>query len=175
MRRPVLVLRPPLRAPLGRVLLATDLSELSEVVHEAALDLLEGLFAGEAPELRTLLVSWQHHSAPAFPGGDHGEADAPSALDRFLEGRRSPARTAGGAVREGDPSREIAAEARDWGADLVVLGTYGRTGTVRVLLGSVAEGALRSTPCSVLVIPAAAVSEERASLPAIEARAARSA
>ncbi|HEU0080210.1 MAG TPA: universal stress protein, partial [Longimicrobiaceae bacterium] len=34
-RRPMLVVHPPLRSPMGRVLLTTDLSELSEVVHEA--------------------------------------------------------------------------------------------------------------------------------------------
>lgn len=71
-------------------------------------------------------------------------------------------------MRLGDPAREIAAEAREWDADLLVLGTHARSGAARVLLGSVAEGALRSARCSVLVVPAA----ESARLPALEARAA---
>ena len=171
-RRPVLVLKPPLCAPPGRVLLTTDLSEFSEVVHEAAMDLLDGFFTGGAPELRALLVARDGRAFPASHPDGHGDAGAASALGRFLEALRPRGRPLEGAVRVGDPSREIAAEAEAWGADLVVLGTHGRTGAARVLLGSVAEDALRSTPCSVLVIPAGAVASERASLPAIEARAA---
>jgi hypothetical protein len=47
--------------------------------------------------------------------------------------------------------------AREWEADLVVLGTHGRRGLPRFFLGSVAETVLRKAPCSALVIPPAAV------------------
>ena len=53
---------------------------------------------------------------------------------------------------EGDPGVEIARYAADAGADLVVMGTHGRTGIERMLMGSVAEQTLRNAPCSVLVI-----------------------
>lgn len=53
---------------------------------------------------------------------------------------------------EGDPGVEIARYAADAGMDLVVMGTHGRTGMDRLLMGSVAEQTLRAAPCSVLVI-----------------------
>lgn len=55
-------------------------------------------------------------------------------------------------VRQGDPRHEIMEEAQDWGADLVVVGSHGRTGLQRWLLGSVAEHVVRHAPCSVEVV-----------------------
>jgi nucleotide-binding universal stress UspA family protein len=49
----------------------------------------------------------------------------------------------------------VAAEARAWGADLVVAGTHGRRGLDRLLLGSVAEGILRRSAVPVLLVHAA--------------------
>jgi nucleotide-binding universal stress UspA family protein len=47
----------------------------------------------------------------------------------------------------------VASEARQWEADLIVVGTHGRRGIGRVLLGSGAEQVIRSAPAPVLVIP----------------------
>ena len=55
-------------------------------------------------------------------------------------------------VVEGHPAQVIAALAADRGADLVVMGTHGRTGFDRLVLGSVTERVLRQAPCSVLVV-----------------------
>ena len=46
----------------------------------------------------------------------------------------------------------IVEEARQWQADLIVIGTHGRTGFSRVLFGSVAEGVVRTAPIPVLLI-----------------------
>lgn len=54
-------------------------------------------------------------------------------------------------VREGDPRTEIVAEAERLQADLIVLGSKGRTGVARWLMGSVAEYVVRHAPCSVEV------------------------
>jgi nucleotide-binding universal stress UspA family protein len=54
-------------------------------------------------------------------------------------------------AREGDPAAEVIAAARAWDADLIVLGTHGRTGVARILLGSVARNVLYHAPCSVLI------------------------
>ena len=48
----------------------------------------------------------------------------------------------------------IRATAEKLGADLIVMGTHGRTGLAHVFLGSVAERTLRSAPCPVLTIQA---------------------
>jgi nucleotide-binding universal stress UspA family protein len=53
---------------------------------------------------------------------------------------------------EGDPSVEIPRFAAEAGVDMVVMGTHGRTGQERLLMGSVAEQTLRTAPCSVLVV-----------------------
>ena len=53
---------------------------------------------------------------------------------------------------EGDPASEIVRYARDGRVSLIVMGTHGRTGVERLLMGSVAEKVLRDAPCSVLVV-----------------------
>jgi nucleotide-binding universal stress UspA family protein len=55
---------------------------------------------------------------------------------------------------EGDPAEEIVELARDSLCDLIVMGTHGRTGLGRLLMGSVAERVMRRAPCPVLTIKA---------------------
>ena len=50
----------------------------------------------------------------------------------------------------GDPSTAIATLAEEEGADMIVMGTHGRTGLTRLLMGSVAEAVVRRAPCPVL-------------------------
>jgi len=54
-------------------------------------------------------------------------------------------------VKFGEPRTVILDEARERGVDLLALGTKGRTGLARVLVGSVAEGVIRGSACDVLV------------------------
>jgi nucleotide-binding universal stress UspA family protein len=58
-------------------------------------------------------------------------------------------------VVEGDPTAAILATARDHRIDLIVMGTHGRCGMSRLLMGSVAEGVLRQATCPVLTLRAA--------------------
>ena len=53
-------------------------------------------------------------------------------------------------VEAGEPSDAILSAAKDGGADLIVMGTHGRTGLSRLLIGSVAEAVLRRATCPVL-------------------------
>ena len=53
---------------------------------------------------------------------------------------------------EGDPAAEIVRYARDAAMDVIVMGTHGRTGVDRLLMGSVAEQVLRGAHCSVMVV-----------------------
>jgi nucleotide-binding universal stress UspA family protein len=65
-------------------------------------------------------------------------------------------------LRLAAPAHEIAQLASDLEADLIVVGTHGRRGLKRVLVGSVAEGVARLAPCPVLVVrPKQVVEMER--------------
>lgn len=63
----------------------------------------------------------------------------------------------------GTPARQIADFAQKKDADLIVVGTHGRKGLGRLVMGSTAEGLLRWAPCQVLVVKPK-VAAERASL-----------
>ena len=56
------------------------------------------------------------------------------------------------ALLVGDPAAEILRYARAHGVDLLVIGTHGRTGLRRLVLGSVAEHVVRQAPCPVMVV-----------------------
>jgi nucleotide-binding universal stress UspA family protein len=57
-----------------------------------------------------------------------------------------------GHLRIGNPAREIVQLASDLSADLIVVGTHGRTGMVKLLLGSVARNVLSHASCPVLLV-----------------------
>ena len=64
------------------------------------------------------------------------------------------------AMREGPPSREIVGYATEEGCDLIVMGTHGRGGLNRLLLGSVAERVVRSSEVPVLTVRVGATDED---------------
>jgi nucleotide-binding universal stress UspA family protein len=63
-------------------------------------------------------------------------------------------------LRAGIPHEQIVAAANEHGADLIVMGATGRTGIVRVLLGSTTRRVLRNLPCSLLTLKQEDVVEE---------------
>lgn len=65
-------------------------------------------------------------------------------LDQHVKVRRE--------IAVGDAVEEIVRTATATKVDMIVMGTHGRTGFTRFLLGSVAEGVLRSVPCPVLFV-----------------------
>jgi nucleotide-binding universal stress UspA family protein len=64
-------------------------------------------------------------------------------------------------LREGTPWSEIVDSARKWPADLIVIGTHGRSGITRLVFGSTAEGVTRHAPCPVVVVPPVSRTHER--------------
>ena len=54
---------------------------------------------------------------------------------------------------EGHPTKDILKTAEIWGADLIVMGTHGRTGLMHLLVGSVAENVVRHSKVPVMVVP----------------------
>lgn len=63
-------------------------------------------------------------------------------------------------LREGTPWKEIVESAREWPADLIVVGTHGRSGLTRLLFGSTAEGVVRHARSPVVVVPPASATGE---------------
>ena len=79
-------------------------------------------------------------------------AGADAVTTRAAEAIRAAGLTAETAVREGDPRTMIIDEAEQWGADLIVVGSHGRTGVTRWLRGSVAQAVVAHARCSVEVV-----------------------
>jgi nucleotide-binding universal stress UspA family protein len=71
-------------------------------------------------------------------------------------------------VSEGRPTAEIVRVAREMPADLIVMGTHGRTGFDRLVLGSVTEKVLRQAPCPVLTVTSKTVPVYRSGRPPFE-------
>jgi nucleotide-binding universal stress UspA family protein len=78
--------------------------------------------------------------------------DARRRLARLVGAARKRGVRARAVVLEGLPFEQIAREARRCRADLIVIGTHGRTGLARLLLGSVASRVLAHAPCPVLTV-----------------------
>ena len=57
------------------------------------------------------------------------------------------------AVETGSPAAQIVRYAERLGADLIIMGTHGRTGVSRAILGSVSERVVRTAGCPVLAVP----------------------
>jgi nucleotide-binding universal stress UspA family protein len=73
-------------------------------------------------------------------------------LDKLAEARRATGRIGETMLRTGDARDVILHTAEEVGAELIVMGTHGRRGVSRALLGSVAESVVRTAPCPVLTI-----------------------
>jgi nucleotide-binding universal stress UspA family protein len=75
-------------------------------------------------------------------------------LQQLVARARKAGVNARGLLLEGVAHEKIAAAARSTRADLLVLGTHGRTGLARVFLGSVAARVVALAPCPVLTVRA---------------------
>ncbi len=135
--------------PTKTILFPTDFSTASDaaLVHAEALAKQSGA--------RLLIV---HVEEPplAYGGGElyYGipEPDSERILTMLEDVRpRDPAVPFAHKLKMGDPAGEIVRLATDEQAEMIVLGTHGRTGMVRLLMGSVAEAIVRRSPCPVLI------------------------
>jgi nucleotide-binding universal stress UspA family protein len=167
------------------ILAAVDFSAASDLALERAIEL-----ATEKPAVALHVVNvlpvYQlgpavaaDQTAGTFAGTLPSTTDAAENLRLYVERRLAAFREAHPQANLGFldrvvahqrldvPSEEIASLAMELEADLVVVGTHGRRGLSRLLLGSVAEGIVRLAPCPVLVVrPKAAPPMEPAIEPA---------
>ncbi len=132
-----------------RILVPTDFSEHGKAALAEAVDIARSCGA----ELHLLHVVEKSKAARNELNGDQ---EATRSQRASLNALLPPEGEMDGRIvvelRIGSPHDEIVGYAAQANADLIVMGTHGRTGVARVLLGSVTERVLRNAPCPVLAI-----------------------
>lgn len=134
----------------------TDFSSGAEQAREEAIQLAQRLGA----ELILLHVSVE---TPAYGEEligmgavqriyDAQRKWAQKTLDEQVAAGRDHGVAVRGRISVGSPHAEIVKAAQEEGADLIVMGTHGRSGLDRLLLGSVADRVIRAAPCPVLTV-----------------------
>lgn len=139
------------------ILVPTDLSEGAEEALDYACELARlfgatihlvnviGIPSLGVPELGVALTSTVI---------DQIIRDNQAALDKLAEQKRCNTQLGEVLLRTGDAREVINQAAREVSADLIVMGTHGRRGVSRALLGSVTETVVRTAPCPVLTVRA---------------------
>ena len=140
-----------------RILVATDFAESAERALACAVQLARQ----HGAELILLHV---YMDLPAYPEITAGQVEAiyeeqrrwiEDALERRARAARGEGLLARTRLRTGPAASTIAATAMEERADLLVVGTHGRSGLDRLIVGSVAERVVRLAPCPVLVVKTA--------------------
>jgi universal stress protein A len=123
---------------LGELLFPTDFSAASERAGVVATAM------ARQQGVRLHII----HVVPPITDPD----DSPERLSRLAAalGKDQPVQSA---LLSGRVAHQIIRYAWEHGIGLIVLGTHGRTGVTRALLGSVAESVVRLAPCPVLTVP----------------------
>lgn len=152
---PLLVVKQPPQKPYRRMLVATDFSTASYQAMETALSI--------APQASVEIVhvyGFWGEGRLSMAGANREELElyrqqarnsSIALLHEWMEGFDLNGRHVEQHLLQGHPASVIARLAAERQADLVVMGTSGRSGLPYILLGSVAEQALRTIPCDTLV------------------------
>ena len=82
----------------------------------------------------------------------HARAYAQKQIDKLVAKARRAGVRANSVLREGTPADRIVREAKRERADMIVMGTHGRSGLARFVLGSVAERVVAMASCPVLTV-----------------------
>lgn len=157
-----------------RVLLAVDGSACSEAAVQTVVD----RFRAESTHVKVLhAVEWMREMPLCFQyahGPTAGEDVVECRNASFERAREMVERVAAQLEFKGfrtsvstpdaDPRHAIVETARDWPADVIVIGSHGRRGFDRLLLGSVAESVVRHAPCSVDLVRVPLAGTEREAL-----------
>lgn len=136
-----------------RVLLPTDGSETADRAVDQAIDIANKYDAA----LHALYVVDETEPVLNVRGSDESfdrlEDEGEGVVDDVTErARRASVSSVAGSVQQGEPAETILEYVDSNGIDLVVMGTHGRSGLDRHLLGSVAEKVVRHAAASVLTV-----------------------
>jgi len=144
-------------AKIRTVMMASDFSPASRAAFTRAVDLAKANRA-------RLLVMHAMALVPSMLGGEYvppqtwdrieaaNRAEARKQIERLVAKAKRAGVRAAGLVMVGSPYEVIVRAARSKRADVLVLGTHGRTGLLRFFLGSVATRVLATAHCPVLTV-----------------------
>lgn len=153
---------------IDRILVPIDFSASSEAAFRYAMELAEGFDAKvdvlhvwtRAPEPTGAMIG-EVGTQPPPVLNTIAEQSARQGLERFLEDHEAFSDRIGQTLLlSGHPGRVIVEVAKENDSDLIAMGTRGRTGLSRLVMGSVAEKVVRHVACPVLMIPTDAVDEK---------------
>jgi nucleotide-binding universal stress UspA family protein len=138
-----------------RILLATDGSKETVLAARTAVDLTEktGSELHVIHVHRNLPVPYAYRGRYTEPKPEPPEGEASALLTRQArEIESAGGKVAGTYLKEGDPDIEVVTMGKEIGAGLIVMGSRGRGGIRRALMGSVSDSVVRYAHCPVLVI-----------------------
>ena len=138
-----------------RILVATDFTETSDRALDFGVELAKKFGASV-----TVIHAYQIPAMGFADGGYIAGAEVAaqlatagqSRLDAVVDNKKTSGVPMQGILREGVPWEEVNSVAKEVDANLIVIGTHGRRGLARALLGSVAENVIRTSTTPVLVI-----------------------
>lgn len=136
-----------------KILVPVDFSQCSEHALDYAVELADKL--GATVHVLSV-IGIPSYGVPELGVGitatmmDNLVADNQAALDALARPRKLDSNNM--IIRAGDARDVILQTAEELGADLIVMGTHGRRGISRALLGSVAEMVVRTAPVPVLTV-----------------------
>lgn len=137
---PVLVVPRSARMWQRRILLATDGSRYGDAA---------AVIAGHIAQLCRLPLTALSATLPSHDGERRREAQ--DAVERVRQALAEQGLRVDGRLAEGRPDQAIVETATRESADLIVMGSHGRTGLDRILMGSISERVLNQSNCPVLV------------------------
>ena len=136
----------------GKLLLATDLSPASDAATDEAFEMAARL------RVPLLIVSVIDPGQLRLPGGHFGgrvdqvRAQRAIAAQELVQRGRRVSVSVSFLIWEGDPGEAIIEAARAEHAELIIVGSHGRSAMGRFLIGSVSDHVVRNAPCPVPVV-----------------------
>lgn len=141
-----------------RIILAVDGSQFSNAAVQAVIAQAQPKVTEirvlHVVELPTLLVIREMggYDSTLDKACEAERKQAQGLVEKTVELLRAKGLKATGTVEEGDAKSTILEAAKDWPADLIVLGSHGRKGLEHFLMGSVSEAVARHAACSVEIV-----------------------
>ncbi len=141
---------------LGKILCPTDFSPTSDNAVRYAVEFARRVGA----HVRFLNIATPNNPqqktdaqvSPEMTGAEHEEG-IPEKFSRVLMTEKKKGLSADIFMLKGEEAHKVISDhAASWGADLIIMGSHGRTGLTRLIMGSVAEEVFRSSGVPVLLV-----------------------